>query len=449
MGALSVAVAGFFAAVCGVMFQRVSDNLCGDGPAAALPVAFHRPIENRSVNAAVQRRHPLATPWEPGLVAIACNPVHLSAYYGWEHLIRMQLLLMSNPDATNEVHMTAMHVAVARGNYRAVRSLLEAGARTSMHDAHNKTALVLARRGAPKDSGAKAIAFHRTTAFLIACGVCSTEICTPAEAGGMRELEVLDARARMGSATKDERLPAGCGHKIPRVSARAALYREIHSQALADNHPAVSATAGLAASVELRRLAGAGDIDTPRATEAARQWINESISRNPNTHLWIERQRELQRAASARETLVLAKHSVTVEAISHSNPPIIIVRGLLTRLECEAVVQLAHRWETSAVSSGKIDAAIRVSETSWWHDNSHLRRSIDQRVSALVGLPVCNAESPQLVRYGRSGGHFNSHLDAPTSRVSLIGDLQRGWSQLDGERVSTVLTCVPVWFAAQ
>ena len=101
----------------------------------------------------------------------------------------------------------------------------------------------------------------------------------------MRELEVLSSLAERGLAVWAERLPR-CGNELS-MRARAHIYADIHRVALADNGAAgsdcgvCSHTAGLAASLELQRVAADERFDTSQNLQQARQWINQSIELNP------------------------------------------------------------------------------------------------------------------------------------------------------------------------
>jgi hypothetical protein len=92
---------------------------------------------------------------------------------------------------------------------------------------------------------------------------------------------------------------------------------------------------------------------------------------------------------------------------------VLIVRGLLRPSECAKLLQLAGTagWKASRVGDAVLDTAIRDSDTAWLHGRSALRDELDHRVGVLVGLPVANAESLQLVRYRPTGGFFNEHQD--------------------------------------
>ena len=92
----------------------------------------------------------------------------------------------------------------------------------------------------------------------------------------------------------------------------------------------------------------------------------------------------------------------------------------------------------AGMGDGVVDNAVRNSETAWLHAQEGYRHVIDARVGRLVGLPVSHSEHPQVVRYPRSGGYYRPHLDTSTERLDY--GPSAGRSQIEGERVATVLT---------
>lgn len=82
---------------------------------------------------------------------------------------------------------------------------------------------------------------------------------------------------------------------------------------------------------------------------------------------------------------------------------------------CEDIIKrYGHTLQQASVLSGEsgvVDHRYRIAEGCWISDTSDkLIESIKKRVSILTGMPLCNQESPHLVRYDR-GGKYDAHND--------------------------------------
>ncbi|MEE4660896.1 MAG: 2OG-Fe(II) oxygenase [Halieaceae bacterium] len=96
-------------------------------------------------------------------------------------------------------------------------------------------------------------------------------------------------------------------------------------------------------------------------------------------------------------------------------PPVYLFDDFLSAAECDHLVALASPNQTrSLVSGGEagIESDGRTGGVHWVaHDTSAITLSLSQRLSRLVGLPLEQAESIQVISYG-PGQEYRPHYDA-------------------------------------
>lgn len=91
--------------------------------------------------------------------------------------------------------------------------------------------------------------------------------------------------------------------------------------------------------------------------------------------------------------------------------------GFITPEECDALIEFAKKKglvksELYEGTKDVVDNSTRLSEQTWLADNDHpVVKSISDKVSKIVGLPVQNFEMLQVLHYGK-GGKYDPHFDA-------------------------------------
>jgi prolyl 4-hydroxylase len=112
-----------------------------------------------------------------------------------------------------------------------------------------------------------------------------------------------------------------------------------------------------------------------------------------------------------------------------------MINNLITPAEINNIINYASsRLVESEVVGGKQNS-IRNSYQCWIEKNNPLVKSIFERVSKIVNIPIENAEDLQVVRYF-PGQYYNEHHDACCDNTEKCYEfIERG-----GQRVLTVLT---------
>ncbi len=99
----------------------------------------------------------------------------------------------------------------------------------------------------------------------------------------------------------------------------------------------------------------------------------------------------------------------------NDEPPVYLFEEFLSREECEHLIELARPHMQRAVVSGGEDGVEsdgRTGGVHWIvHDHDELTSGISNRLADLVGLPLVNAESIQVINYG-AGQEYKPHFDA-------------------------------------
>lgn len=124
--------------------------------------------------------------------------------------------------------------------------------------------------------------------------------------------------------------------------------------------------------------------------------------------------------------------------VHHTDPLIETVDGVVTPVEARHLQGIATPvLATALVSSGTngVTSAGRTNSVSWVrHDHDATTWSIAGRISDLVNMPLANAESFQVIRYG-VGERYREHLDA----YDLTTERGQRCCRLGGQRLVTVL----------
>ena len=109
--------------------------------------------------------------------------------------------------------------------------------------------------------------------------------------------------------------------------------------------------------------------------------------------------------------------------------------NFITDKEREYIMKTAGtKFEDSETVEGK-DTTIRKSQTAWLDKDDPIIRKIIQRVCDMTGYPLQNAESMQVVKYGKNG-FYNPHHDACCDQAEAC---MRFEQKDGGQRVITML----------
>jgi prolyl 4-hydroxylase len=124
--------------------------------------------------------------------------------------------------------------------------------------------------------------------------------------------------------------------------------------------------------------------------------------------------------------------------VLHERPRISLHEAVLDADECAHVIGLAEpklkRSQVSGQDRGRVSEG-RTSSRAWVrHDSDTVTRALAQRIAQLAGLPLENAESMQVIRYG-PGHQYRAHFDA----YDLSTDKGRRYSARGGQRMVTAL----------
>jgi prolyl 4-hydroxylase len=99
----------------------------------------------------------------------------------------------------------------------------------------------------------------------------------------------------------------------------------------------------------------------------------------------------------------------------NGEPPIYLFEDFLSPAECSHLVELAEPHMRRAVVSGGtegVESDGRTGGVHWiLHRHDAIAESISLRMAELVGLPLVNAESIQVINYG-AGQEYKPHYDA-------------------------------------
>ena len=103
------------------------------------------------------------------------------------------------------------------------------------------------------------------------------------------------------------------------------------------------------------------------------------------------------------------------EKILSDNPFIKTIDNVLNNAECSHLINISKdHLQDSVVSfkDGPNKSSGRTSKTAWLkHDTDNITKEIANKIAKLVGLPLKNAESIQIVEY-KEGGEYRSHYDS-------------------------------------
>jgi prolyl 4-hydroxylase len=99
----------------------------------------------------------------------------------------------------------------------------------------------------------------------------------------------------------------------------------------------------------------------------------------------------------------------------NDEPPVYLFENFLSQAECEHLIALSRPHMKRAVVSGGdvgIESAGRTGEVHWIaHGHDAITSRLCSRMVDLVGLPLVNAESIQVISYG-AGQEYKPHFDA-------------------------------------
>lgn len=122
----------------------------------------------------------------------------------------------------------------------------------------------------------------------------------------------------------------------------------------------------------------------------------------------------------------------------HDDPLVHVFDDFMTPEECAHLRQLADPGlDRAVVSSDKegVTSDGRTNSVAWVrHETTPGARALALRVSKLVGLPLLNAESFQVIHYG-PGQEYRAHYDA----YDLDSDRGKRCTARGGQRLVTVL----------
>ena len=96
-------------------------------------------------------------------------------------------------------------------------------------------------------------------------------------------------------------------------------------------------------------------------------------------------------------------------------PPVFLFEDYLSQAECDHLIELsAANMKRAVVSGGTegVESDGRTGGVHWLlHDETPITLALSRRIAGLVGLPLDNAESLQVINYG-PGEEYRSHYDA-------------------------------------
>jgi prolyl 4-hydroxylase len=99
----------------------------------------------------------------------------------------------------------------------------------------------------------------------------------------------------------------------------------------------------------------------------------------------------------------------------NAEPPVYLFENFLSQQECDHLVELSQPHMQRAVVSGGengVESTGRTGDVHWIaHGHDPITTGISQRMVELVGLPLVNAESIQVISYG-AGQEYRPHFDA-------------------------------------
>lgn len=113
--------------------------------------------------------------------------------------------------------------------------------------------------------------------------------------------------------------------------------------------------------------------------------------------------------------------------------------ALLTPAECEHIITLARpkirRAQVSGVAGGSLSKG-RSNTLAWIrHDIDPIVHAVADRIADRVGLPLCHAESLQVVHYD-TGEEYRPHFDA----YDISTEKGQRYTARGGQRLVTTLT---------
>lgn len=138
---------------------------------------------------------------------------------------------------------------------------------------------------------------------------------------------------------------------------------------------------------------------------------------------------------------VIRAHDVDVRVlVSIEHPRVVVFSGLLSEVECEALIADAQsRMQQSLTVDPQTGAAVshaaRVSEGMFFQrEETPLIALLEKRIEALLHWPASRGEGLQILRYG-VGGEYRPHHDYfDPSQPGTATHLERG-----GQRVGTLI----------
>lgn len=124
--------------------------------------------------------------------------------------------------------------------------------------------------------------------------------------------------------------------------------------------------------------------------------------------------------------------------ILSEDPWVVIVDDYLPEPERTALVRAAaSRLQAPMLDTGDIEADVQVrsGRVAWiHHDHAPGIRALADRIAAIVGIPLVNAESFQVVRYG-PGHEYRPHFDG-YDMGTRVGEAN---AARGGQRIATAL----------
>ena len=111
-----------------------------------------------------------------------------------------------------------------------------------------------------------------------------------------------------------------------------------------------------------------------------------------------------------------------INIIARFEEPLVVILGsVLDDEECEALIQLSKDFlQRSKIGSTKEVSNIRTSSGAFLTDvKNHILARVEQRVSAIMGIPIEHGEGLHILNY-KPGQEYKEHLDyfAPISKAA-------------------------------